>query len=291
MGFVQRLAVITALVLITANVYAQNPFQQGARPPQQEIYRGTAPQFLRNWSRSLQQGIAGLSRDVVEGQWTSIVPAFLLAVVFGVVHIAGPGHGKVFAISYFAARESSARHGLVFSAIVNVVDSVSAFALVMLGYLILRTILPQFRTDGPRVLELVSYGLIVAFGVLHLVSHLRSHSSARGHAHDHGTSSRPGRPPWLLGLSVGLVPCPVSTILLVYGVANNVLPFMAVMVIGVTAGGFVTMSLLSLVVIYGRASLLARMRKQAARTVGTVLEYSASAAIIIVGVLLFVTRL
>ena len=284
-----RMIVAAVLILIATSVFAQNPFQQSSRPPQPEVYRGTAPQFLRNWSRSLQQGIAGLSRDVVEGRWTSIVPAFLLSILFGIVHIAGPGHGKVFAISYFAARESTARQGLVYSAIVNIVDSISAFALVIFGYLVLRTILPEFRTDGPWILELVSYGLIVVFGVVHLMSHLRPHR--HGNDHDSGTRPRQDRPPWLLGLSVGLVPCPVSTILLVYGVANNVLPFMITMVIGVTVGGFLTMSLLSLAVIYGRANLLVRLRAQAARTLGIVLEYSASAAIIVVGLLLFFSRL
>jgi nickel/cobalt transporter (NicO) family protein len=286
---VHRIIAVAALALVATSVFAQNPFQQSSRPPQQELSRGPAPQFLRTWSRSLQQGIAGLSQDVVGGRWTSIVPAFLLAVVFGVVHIAGPGHGKVFAISYFAGREATARHGLIYSAVVNIVDSVSAFMLVILGYLVLRTVLPEFRTDGPWILELVSYGMIVVFGVVHLVSHLRPHR--HGHDDDCTAHPRPDRPPWLLGLSVGLVPCPVSTILLVYGVANGVLPFMITMVVGVTVGGFFTMSLLSLAVIYGRAGLLVRLRAQAARTIGSVLEYSASAAIIVAGLLLLLSRL
>lgn len=290
MTMVRRTVFVVVVFAITTSVFAQNPFQTRPQPAPQEIYRGAAPQFVRDWSRSLQQTIAALSRDVVEGRLTSVVPAFLLSVLFGVIHIIGPGHGKVFAVSYFSGRDSRLRDGLLYSGIVNLVDSLAAFALVMLGYVVLRTVLPAFRAQGPRILELVSYGLIALFGIVHLLSHLRHHYHDRAEC-GHGPGDKPDRPPWLLAVSVGLVPCPVSTILLVYGVANNVLPFMAFMVLGVTFGGFVTMSALSSAVILGRSGILARIQGDTGRVVGTVLEFAASGAIILVGLVFFFVRL
>ena len=290
MTLVRRTVVVVAMLAVVTSVFAQNPFQTQRQPAPQEIYRGTAPQFIRDWSRSLQQSIASLSRDVVEGRLGSIVPAFLLAVLFGVIHIVGPGHGKVFAISYFSGRDSRLRDGFLYSGIVNIVDSLAALALVILGYVALRTVLPAFRTQGPRILELVSYGLIALFGIVHLLSHVRTHHHDHADC-DHGRNEKPERPPWLLALSVGLVPCPVSTILLVYGVANNVLPFMIFMVLGVTFGGFLTMSVLSSAVILGRTRVFARLHGNTGRLVGTVLEFAASGAIIIVGLGFFIARL
>ncbi len=293
MTVIRRVVFSIAVLVVATSVFAQNPFQAGSQPPPQEIYRGAAPQFIRDWSRSLQQTIASLSRDVVDGGLGAAVPAFLFSVLFGIVHIAGPGHGKVFAVSYFAGRESRLRDGLLYSGIVNIIDSLSAFLLVILGYVVLRAVLPAFRVQGPRILELVSYGLIAVFGIVHLLSHLRHHHH-HGHDHancEHGPHDQPERPPWLLAVSVGLVPCPVSTILLVYGVANNVLPFMVVMVLGVTFGGFLTMSALSSAVIMGRAGIIARLRGSTGRGVGTVLEFAASGAIIVVGLAFFLVRL
>ena len=298
MRFRLRVTTVLALVLLGllltgAAAHAQSPFTQGARPAQQEIYRGPVPQFVRDWSRSLQQSIATLSQGVVEGRWASAAPAFLLAVAFGVVHIIGPGHGKVFAISYFAGRDAKMRDGLVYSVIVNAVDSMAALALVIVGYVVLRAVLPAFRVQGPRLLELVSYGLIVVFGTVHLISHLRPHAHGRTTEREHGETQSIGteRPPWLLAVSVGLVPCPVSTILLVYGVANGVLPFMIGMVVGVSIGGFFAMSLLSLAVIYGRAGVIARLKASAARRISAILEFAASGSIIIIGLVLFLVRL
>ncbi len=290
MTTVRRAVLVVFVFAMATSVLAQNPFQTRPQPAPQEIYRGSAPQFIRDWSRSLQQEIASLSRDVVEGRLISVVPAFLLAVLFGIIHIAGPGHGKIFAISYFSGRDSRLRDGLLYSGIVNVVDSLSAFILVILGYVVLRAVLPAFRTEGPRILELVSYGLIALFGIVHLLSHLRHHHHDHAEC-DHGLTDQRQRPPWVLAISVGLVPCPVSTILLVYGVANNVLLFMIFMVLGVTLGGFLTMSVLSSAIILGRSGVLARVKGNAGRAVGTVLEFAASGAIILVGLVFFIARL
>ncbi|MFW6289131.1 MAG: nickel/cobalt transporter [Spirochaetota bacterium] len=280
---------VAYLVIVAGTVAAQNPFTSNRESEQAVgvVSSGSTPQLLRDWSRSLQARIAGLSREVAGGRWSAAVSAFLLSVLFGMVHIAGPGHGKAFAISFFSGRRARPRDGVLYSAVVNLVDSLSAFLLVLLGYVLLRAVLPSFRTDGPRILEIVSYSAIVVFGVAHLVSHLRE-----GHDHSSvGSDPRASRPPWLLALSVGLVPCPVSTILLVFGVANDALALMVVMVIGVSIGGFLIMSVIAIAVITGRERLLGRLRGDRAERVAEALEFVASGAIIAVGVLLLVAAL
>jgi ABC-type nickel/cobalt efflux system permease component RcnA len=163
---------------------------------------------------------------------------------------------------------------------------------------ILRTILPTFSAEGPRYLQLVAYGLILVFGILHLLRHLRRHRHDEkvDPGHDDGDLRSPSTgvqtaPSWLLALSVGLVPCPVSTILLVYGIANGVLPFMILMVVGVSVGGFLTMSGISLAVIAGRERLLARPQGGLARAMAATLEYAASSVIIVFGGVLFLSLL
>lgn len=291
----RTLMLVVAVVLalsVSQAVLAQNPLREAGPPDQPQLYDGPVPRFIVEWSRTLQRSIASLSRRVLSGEWTAGLLAFGLSIVFGIVHIAGPGHGKVFAVSYFGGRAARPRDGVAYSAVVNAVDSLSAFVLVMVAYVALRAVLPDAREQAPRILQLVSYALIVVFGLAHLVSHLRG-----GHAHDHDAAmpddppDRPPRrtPPWMLALSVGLVPCPVSTILLVYGVANDVVLLMLLMVVGVSIGGFLTMSVISIAVITGRARLLAAVRGRAAARVTTVLEYLASAAIIGVGAILLLS--
>ena len=295
-----------ALLALTlgAAAYAQNPF---VRPPSEQPsvaesartgMRIAVPRFIREWSHALQSGIAELSTSVQDDRdWGAGVTAFVLALVFGAVHIIGPGHGKVFALSYFSSRDSRPADGLVYSAIVNLVDSLSAFVVVMLGYVLLVAVAPAFRVGAPRMLEITSYSLIVVFGIAHLISHLLPHRGHHHGSHDHGGHDHAHveladrvhaarKPPVVLALSVGLIPCPVSTVLLVYGLVHGVLPFMLLMVAGVSIGGFVAMSAISVAVIAGRRQVMRRLSTGAAATAATVLEFVSSGAIIAVGLLL-----
>ncbi len=220
------------------------------------------------------------------------------------VHIAGPGHGKIFALSYFSSRDSKPAAGVMYSAVVNAVDSLSAFVLVLLGYVVLLAIAPAFRVQAPRILEIVSYSLIVAFGVAHLVSHLKPHHNEHNHVHhtnvERAGAAATGRPershsdsrnPWVLAEAAALIPCPVSTVLLVYGLVNSVLPFMIVMVIGVSVGGFIAMTVITLTIISGRKRLMEFLSHGKGAKVATVLEFVASGFIIVAGVLLLLAAL
>jgi ABC-type nickel/cobalt efflux system permease component RcnA len=275
------------------------------------LFDRPAARFVREWSNTLQRSIAGLSRRVrEEGNLGAGLLAFAVAVLFGMIHIAGPGHGKIFALSYFSSRESKPAAGVAYSAVVNTVDSVSAFVLVLLGYIVLQAVAPAFRVQAPRILEIVSYSLIVVFGVAHLVSHLRPHAHAHdnghdpshdhahapgdGHDHNHDSArvaTRETRNPWVLALTVGLIPCPVSTVLLVYGVVNGLLPFMVLMVIGVSVGGFIAMTAISLTIIAGRKRLMELLSRGKGAKVATVLEFVASGSIIAAGLLLLLAAL
>lgn len=281
---------IAAIALLVAQtLVAQNPLLREPSRNRTEIYSQRVPQFIREWSRTLQESVGNLSRRVATGDWRAAVPALLLAIVFGMVHIAGPGHGKVFAVSYFSANKARLRDGLLYSAVVNAVDSISALVVVVVGYKLVERILPGFRAQAPRVFELISYGLIVAFGVIHLISHLGSHSHdhAAEDAEQHPQPSSSRRRAWVLALSVGLVPCPVSSVLIVYGLVNQTLPFTLLLVAGVSFGGFLVMSTISGAVILGRSKLLATLAGRSGHRLSVLLEFAASGLIIAVGALFF----
>jgi ABC-type nickel/cobalt efflux system permease component RcnA len=225
---------------------------------------------------------------VQQGETVAVLWSFLLSVVFGMVHIAGPGHGKAFAISYFGGRSARIREGLFYSALVNIVDSVSAGLLVVIGYVALSGLLPSFRVDAPRVLRMISYGLVSLMGaglLVHTFGHRRRH---RDEQHDeHHSHPQAKKVPWVLAVSVGLVPCPVSTVLLVYGIVHHVLPLMILMVLGTTVGGFIAMSLITSAVIAGRGGVFRRLEKPLAERVGTILETASAVSIAVIGIGLF----
>lgn len=114
-----------------------------------------------------------------------------LSFLYGVLHAAGPGHGKVVISSYMLANETELKRGVVLSFVSSMLQAVSAIVIVGLGFLVLRGTAVSM-TDATGWLELASYVLIIAFGVwlfwrkLKSVRAERAHIHAHAHAHSHG---------------------------------------------------------------------------------------------------------
>ena len=98
------------LVFIPLVIWAQNPFlsQEEEKPA---IYdEGITPGFIIDWTQALQSEISSLANAMEkEGHWGYGLLAFGVAVIFGMVHIAGPGHGKIFSLSYLGSKKAKIR--------------------------------------------------------------------------------------------------------------------------------------------------------------------------------------
>lgn len=95
-----------------------------------------------------------------------------LSFAYGILHAAGPGHGKVVISSYMLANETALRRGIILSFGAAMVQALSAIVIVGLGFLVLRQ-LAVTQTDTTRFFEISSYVLVIALGVWLLVRKLR----------------------------------------------------------------------------------------------------------------------
>lgn len=265
-----------------------------------------AASWIRRTSRELHSRLSDLTRRVMEeADIGAGVSAFLTAVLFGIIHILGPGHGKVFTVSYFLGNRARLRQGIAYSALVNLVDSLSAGVVVFLGTVVFQVVFSNFQNEASWWLQLVSYSLILILTLGHWISHHRPsmhhHSHPHhlpegrgghsGHSHGEPDTPRSAGPSSPLGLamSVALVPCPVSTAILVYGVANRSLAFSVFLVAGVSLGGFIAMSALAVGVVAGRQqlqTLLHRSHSPAGRVLGILEAVSSGVIILFAGIML-----
>ncbi|MBZ8132682.1 nickel/cobalt transporter [Afifella sp. IM 167] len=153
----------------------------------------------RRFYQELTAGIAAISRDGAAFWWLGTV-----SFIYGIVHAAGPGHGKVVISSYLLAHERTARRGIAIAFAAALVQAIVAVALIGVMAAILG--LTSFAiTDTARFLEAGSYALILALGLYLLarksrpfLARLRRRSAAvslgaaashAGHdhaGHDHG---------------------------------------------------------------------------------------------------------
>ena len=219
----------------------------------------------------------GMSRPTILG--------LALAFAYGVIHAAGPGHGKLVVMTYFLSREARIGRGLLMGVQIAVMHVLSAVVVVVFADLLLRRGFGGAPSEVPAV-RIASYGLILLIGSAMLWRAVRRAWAPAGrhhHHHDHdcGCGARHGEG-GLLSLGVGLVPCTGSVLILLYAMANGILPAGLLLVGTIALGMAVTMGGLGLLSVLARRFVAGRLSHGQGRAAAAV-DILGSAAIVLLG--------
>jgi nickel/cobalt transporter (NicO) family protein len=104
-------------------------------------------------------GMIRLAKSDGSALWGLMGISFL----YGIFHAAGPGHGKAVISSYLVANEETWRRGIILSLASAVMQSLTAITIVGVAAILLGAT-AKFMGDTVRVIEIVSYVLIVLLG-------------------------------------------------------------------------------------------------------------------------------
>jgi nickel/cobalt transporter (NicO) family protein len=162
-GVAFTLAALLAVVVLDAAVHvlmAQNPFG-GPRPVAEPQVGGIFGWILAKQSEFYREMSSTIRAAKSDGSavWTLLTISF----AYGIFHAAGPGHGKAVISSYLVANEETARRGIVLSFASAMLQALVAVALVaVLAWLLSST--AKTMCSAEKAIEIVSYGLIAAFG-------------------------------------------------------------------------------------------------------------------------------
>jgi nickel/cobalt exporter len=155
------LAIILAAILGTAGVDAACAQTASFGEPHPLALGGVAGWVLAKQAifyRSLAGTIRAAKNDG-SALWTLMGVSF----VYGIFHAAGPGHGKAVISSYLLANEETWRRGITLSVASSLMQSVTAIAIVAIAAVLLGAT-AKLMGETLRVIEIVSYGMIVLLG-------------------------------------------------------------------------------------------------------------------------------
>jgi len=197
------LALASAVLLVPA--HAQSSLGIGTAEPS---IAPTGPfagilQWVNAEQQSFYRALTGALKAMREDGsqlWVLIGLSF----AYGVFHAAGPGHGKAVISSYMIANEVALKRGIVLSFASAILQAITAIALMAAVFLFLRGTAISM-TNATHFLEVVSFGLIAAFGAwllwrklvplirrgesgsMHSLSaaHTGDHHHVHAHDHDH----------------------------------------------------------------------------------------------------------
>lgn len=199
------LAVLAAAACLAMPALAQqqgpgkNPFGIAAETAKSQPAPAARPGVLQRVSTWVAQTQASAHRELSAAvrrfkTGDPLSAALMLAAVsfaYGVLHAAGPGHGKAVISSYVLADGRTMRRGVLLSFLAAGIQALSALVLVAILVLALRSTGMQIRAMEAW-LETISWGLVAAVGAWLVYYQLRGAlAPARPHvhsAHGHGSA-------------------------------------------------------------------------------------------------------
>ena len=197
----------------------------------------------------------------------AVALAVLIAFAYGALHTLGPGHGKAIVVSYFIGAGGGLRRGLVMGVRIAAMHVLSAVIVVFLLDFAVRQATGAAPADY-RMIRLGSCALIVAIGAVMLwraVAAIRAQRvvGAADHAHHHhshahagcaacAATSDAGRGGGWIAAAVGAVPCTGALIVMLFGLANDLVVPAILMVVAISAGMALAMAAIGVAAILGR---------------------------------------
>jgi ABC-type nickel/cobalt efflux system permease component RcnA len=132
-----------------------------------------------------------------------------IAFIYGLVHAAGPGHGKALVAFYFTSNKSDYKKAFKMGYMISIIHAISALLVTFGIYFILKTMFRKNFHEFSEISMMISACMIILVG-LYLIYHSYSHRKAKEQ-----NITPPNKSEYAVAFSAGVVPCPgVMTIVL-----------------------------------------------------------------------------
>ncbi len=240
------------------------------------------------WQNQLKQEMSELIRTAKnEGRIGPLLVLFGIAFLYGLIHAAGPGHGKVVAMSYVLSHRASIPGGVLFGTSFALIHALSGVVGVLGLRAIIQSSVSDTLTSATNATQIISFTLITLLGLWILVKHVKSffltpaNKNGAHDAHTHGSGK--GVLPW--AAAVGLVPCPAVVMVMLFCLTMDLLLLGFLLALLISAGMATTISGVVIATLLGKRGLLKTLPSHYAASIERVVGVLSGSAIMILGVL------
>lgn len=187
------------------------------------------------FSQSLRTVTEKIHGALVEAQenpsFTTIGAILLFSLLYGILHAAGPGHGKTLVASYFTTNARSYTRGITIALLIAITHVVSAFVITMILYAFVHTMFSQTITDVSLGMTRFS-GLVIVGIALYLARQkwgyyrpkpkTMTFTTAAPHQSScgcHSCKTTANSTDLMLILGAGIVPCPGTIVVFLFTIS------------------------------------------------------------------------
>ena len=278
-GFSQKTMKKLLLILLLPIFYSFLPFAIAnnpltTKPENQHV--APRPVFDNNlyikiiiWQRCLKEKMVSLiQQNKTSNSIRPLIFLFMAAFAYGVIHAAGPGHGKALALSYVFTQRPKYLQGLLFSNAMAISHGISGILFVLFIRIILNTNIVKNLENVTHITQIISYSIIACYGlgiVLNNICKLINRQNAK-QKHFSRKHSMKYANPFLFALVVGSIPCPAVVMVMLFALSMDLITLGLLLGITISIGMAVTISLVVIISISGKVASFSVIAKKAAQT-------------------------
>lgn len=173
--------------------------------------------------------------------------------IYGIIHAAGPGHGKALFSAYFINRKGNIPQVFTAATVLVLTHTLVSVLITLLFIFVLKGTDAFFKIRMQGYLMGANGLLIFAVGLFLLFKkNIQSGKKDNTNQYSAGSSYSP----FWLGVLAGCVPCPVTIFVMTFSLTYGIPEAGIASVLGLSAGMFVLTSALGIIVVKGRESIL-----------------------------------
>lgn len=210
-------------------------------------------------SESLRTLTEKIHASLVEAQenpsFASIGAILLFSLLYGILHAAGPGHGKTLVAGYFSSNERSYARGGLVALLIATTHVVSAFAITLILYWFVHTMFSQTIQDVSLYATKAS-GVIILLIALYLARQkwlyyrpkpkVMTFSVSAPHASScgcHSCKTTANSTDLMLILGAGIIPCPGTVVVFLFTISMGMIWLGALSAVVMSLGMGLTIAL------------------------------------------------
>ena len=234
-----------------------------------EIYSGFLKQLVM-WQYELNRYISSTIRSLNDENNISVSLTILaIAFLYGLIHAAGPGHGKALVAFYFTSNKSDYKKAFKMGYMISIIHAISALIFTFGIFYILKTMFRKNFNDFSTVTMQISAVMIMLVGIYLIYEAFINRKSKE-------EVQKQNKSEYAVAFSAGIVPCPgVMTIVLFCIMLNHyILGILAALAMSIGMGLTISLAGILSIAINKKSKGLFSSKAYILEMIGSLLVFS-----------------
>lgn len=294
--------IITILILLlifssvplasTLNPFTAEPKNKPAAPDSifMPVFKNRFFSKIIIWQYQLKEKMTSLIQQ--SKATNSIQPLLFLILAtffYGIIHAAGPGHGKTIALSYILSQKPAYLSGILFGNFIALFHGLSGIIFVIFIRLILKTSIVNNLEHITNITQITSYSIIACLGIvifIHSLLKLLKNKNANKPQVNKKLTKRYLNPV-LSAFVIGSIPCPGVIMVMLFALSMDLIGLGIILGLAISLGMAFTISIVVIATIFCKSTSLAIFSKNDKLTslIESWIEIFAGAALAVIGLI------